>query len=74
MTMLTYILGLVITLLILYPFALFTSASIFSLYFKHKEEYVAKMAKRLGDGAMAVVKVMEAMKPKKTEEKTDEHS
>ena len=72
MTMLTYILGLVLTLLILFPFILVTSASVFTLYFKCREEYTAKIAKRIGDGATAFIKVMEAMKPKKTEEKEND--
>lgn len=68
MTMLTYILGLVLTLLILYPFVMFVSASIFALYFKYKEEHIAKMAKALGEAAMETVKKMNIPNVKKTTE------
>ena len=56
MAVINYVLYLVITLMVLYPFVLFTSASVFTLYYKNKEQHLAKMAAAFCKAAEAAVK------------------
>lgn len=52
MTILTWCLYLIVTLLILVPFVLFFSACVFELYFKNKAVYVSKMVGLFGKALM----------------------
>ena len=65
MTILTWCLYLVVTILILFPAVMFTSSLIFGVYFELKEKHIAKTVKQYSGAVLAAIKVMEGAKAKK---------
>ena len=58
MTNLEYFFRLALTLLIMYPFILLSSATIFSSYFLCKEKFVVKIANGVSKAASETLKMM----------------